>query len=74
MRYATQMEKGDPNLVAFATKTKAEMNEFVSFYRRSTGEIPFFKKLICFSVVFVSLSVQPRVCCGADPRKHMKAS
>ena len=37
MRYATQMEKGDPNLVAVATKTKQEMNDFVSSYRRSTG-------------------------------------
>ena len=33
MRYATQLEKGDPNLVEVATKTKAEINEFVSYYR-----------------------------------------
>lgn len=34
MRYAVQMEKGNPNLATVATKTKEEMIDFVSHYRR----------------------------------------
>ena len=34
MRYATLMEKGNPSLADVASKTKDEMQEFVSYYRR----------------------------------------
>ena len=34
MRYAVQMEKGNNKLAEVAQKTKDEMSEFVSFYRR----------------------------------------
>ena len=34
MRYATQMEKGNPSLADVAQKTKDEMSEFVAYYRR----------------------------------------
>ena len=34
MRYAVQMEKGNSKLAEVAQKTKDEMSEFVSFYRR----------------------------------------
>ena len=37
MRYAIQLEKGNPLLPEIATKTKSEMIEFVSFYRRFQG-------------------------------------
>ena len=36
MRYAVQMEKGNPYLAQVAQKTKDEMIEFVSYYRRFT--------------------------------------
>ena len=36
MRYAVQMEKGNPYLAQVAQKTKDEMVEFVSYYRRFT--------------------------------------
>eukprot|EP00981_Chlorochromonas_danica_P008676 scaffold2267_cov187-Ochromonas_danica.AAC.5 len=34
MRYAIQLEKGNPILVEFAGKTKDEMSDFVAHYRR----------------------------------------
>jgi photosystem II Psb27 protein len=37
MRYAIQLEKGNPLLPDIAQKTKSEMIEFVSFYRRFQG-------------------------------------
>jgi len=37
MRYAVQLEKGNPLLPEIAQKTKNEMIEFVSFYRRFQG-------------------------------------
>lgn len=53
MRYATQMEKGNPNLVDVATKTKAEMNEFVSYYRRFNG----INGKQSFSLLYTSINV-----------------
>jgi photosystem II protein Psb27 len=53
MRYATQMEKGDPKLVDVATKTKAEMNEFVSYYRRFNG----INGKQSFSLLYTSVNV-----------------
>lgn len=37
MRYAVQMTKSDARLSEIAQKTKDEMNEFVSYYRRFSG-------------------------------------
>eukprot|EP01038_Epipyxis_sp_PR26KG_P009901 gene9901-13321_t len=37
MRYAVQLEKGDPALIDVAQKTKEEMGDFVSYYRRLGG-------------------------------------
>jgi photosystem II Psb27 protein len=37
MRYAVQMEKGNPRLAEVATNVKTEMLEFVSYYRRFNG-------------------------------------
>eukprot|EP01039_Chlorochromonas_danica_P005201 gene5201-5728_t len=37
MRYAIQLEKGNPILVEFAGKTKDEMSDFVAHYRRYNG-------------------------------------
>lgn len=37
MRYAVQLEKGNPIIVEVAEKTKEEMIDFVSYYRRFTG-------------------------------------
>lgn len=53
MRYATLMEKGDPKLVEVASKTKAEMNEFVSYYRRSAGV----NGKQSFSLLYTSINV-----------------
>lgn len=53
MRYATQMEKGNPNLINVASKTKDEMNEFVSFYRRSGGV----NGKQSFSLLYTSINV-----------------
>jgi len=53
MRYATLMEKGDPKLVEVASKTKLEMNEFVSYYRRSAGV----NGKQSFSLLYTSINV-----------------
>jgi len=53
MRYATLMEKGDPKLVEIASKTKLEMNEFVSYYRRSAGV----NGKQSFSLLYTSINV-----------------
>ena len=37
MRYAVQMEKGTPRIAEIAQKTKDEMGDFVSYYRRFNG-------------------------------------
>jgi photosystem II Psb27 protein len=37
MRYAVQMEKSIPNIAAIAQRTKDEMGDFVSYYRRYNG-------------------------------------
>jgi photosystem II Psb27 protein len=37
MRYAVQVEKGNPVISEVASQTRSEMNDFVSFYRRFTG-------------------------------------
>lgn len=37
MRYVVQLEKGNPILSDLAQKTKDEMTDFVSFYRRFQG-------------------------------------
>lgn len=37
IRYAVQLEKGNPIIADFAQKTKDEINDFVSFYRRYNG-------------------------------------
>lgn len=37
MRYAVQMEKGNPRLAEVATNVKTEMLDFVSYYRRFNG-------------------------------------
>lgn len=53
MRYATLMDKGDPKLVEVASKTKTEMNEFVSYYRRSAGV----NGKQSFSLLYTSINV-----------------
>lgn len=53
MRYAVQLEKGNPLLADIATKTKAEMNEFVSFYRRFQG----INGKQSFSLLYTSINV-----------------
>lgn len=37
MRYAVQMEKGTPGIASIAQRTKDEMGDFVSYYRRFNG-------------------------------------
>eukprot|EP01041_Mallomonas_annulata_P004275 gene4275-8510_t len=53
MRYACQMEKGNPKLIEIAQKTKDEMNEFVSYYRRFTSVAG----RQSFSLLYTSISV-----------------
>lgn len=53
MKYATLMEKGNPKLVEIASKTKDEMNEFVSYYRRSAGV----NGKQSFSLLYTSINV-----------------
>lgn len=53
MRYATLMDKGDPKLVEVAGKTKTEMNDFVSYYRRSAGV----NGKQSFSLLYTSINV-----------------
>jgi len=53
MRYAVQLEKGNPVLAEVATKTKEEMNEFVSFYRRFDG----INGRQSFSLLYTSINV-----------------
>mmetsp|Transcript_33686 Transcript_33686/g.34312 ORF Transcript_33686/g.34312 Transcript_33686/m.34312 type:complete len:202 (+) Transcript_33686:86-691(+) len=53
MRYACQLQKGDPIIVDFAGKTKKEMNEFVSSYRRFNSV----NGRQSFSLLYTSISV-----------------
>lgn len=53
MRYAVQMEKGNPNLATVAQKTKDEMLDFVSFYRRFNG----IAGKQSFSLLYTSINV-----------------
>lgn len=53
MRYAVQLEKGNPILADIAAKTKEEMNEFVSYYRRFQG----ISGKQSFSLLYTSINV-----------------
>mmetsp|Transcript_31286 Transcript_31286/g.44982 ORF Transcript_31286/g.44982 Transcript_31286/m.44982 type:complete len:213 (-) Transcript_31286:2561-3199(-) len=53
MRYASQMEKGNPLLAEIAQKTKDEMNDFVSYYRRFSG----ISGKQSFSLLYTSINV-----------------
>jgi photosystem II Psb27 protein len=53
MRYAVQLEKGNPILADFAQKTKDEMLDFVSFYRRFNGV----NGKQTFSLLYTSINV-----------------
>mmetsp|Transcript_29171 Transcript_29171/g.27955 ORF Transcript_29171/g.27955 Transcript_29171/m.27955 type:complete len:218 (-) Transcript_29171:134-787(-) len=53
MRYAVQMEKGNNKLAEVAQKTKDEMSEFVSFYRRFNG----INGRQSFSLLYTSVNV-----------------
>ena len=53
MRYAVQLEKGNPLLPDIASKTKSEMSEFVSFYRRFQG----IAGKQSFSLLYTSINV-----------------
>jgi len=53
MRYSCQMEKGNPLLAEVAQKTKDEMGEFVSFYRRFNG----ISGKQSFSLLYTSINV-----------------
>ena len=51
MRYAVQMEKGNNKLAEVAQKTKDEMSEFVSFYRRFNVSL--------FSIIWCNILISP---------------
>lgn len=53
MRYAVQLEKGNPILAEMAQKTKEEMNEFVAYYRRFQG----ISGKQSFSLLYTSINV-----------------
>ena len=53
MRYAVQLEKGNPVLTDIAQKTKDEMTDFVSFYRRFGG----ISGKQSFSLLYTSINV-----------------
>ena len=53
IRYAVQLEKGNPIIADFAGKTKEEMNDFVSFYRRFSG----IQGRQSFSLLYTSINV-----------------
>jgi photosystem II Psb27 protein len=53
MRYVVQMEKGNSKLAEVAQKTKDEMSEFVSFYRRFNG----INGRQSFSLLYTSINV-----------------
>ena len=53
MRYAVQLEKGNPIIADFAQKTKDEMLDFVSFYRRYNG----INGKQTFSLLYTSINV-----------------
>jgi photosystem II Psb27 protein len=53
MRYAVQVEKGNPVLAEVAQKTKDEMGEFVSYYRRYGG----ISGKQSFSLLYTSINV-----------------
>jgi photosystem II Psb27 protein len=53
IRYAVQLEKGNPVIADFAGKTKEEMNDFVAFYRRFSG----IQGRQSFSLLYTSINV-----------------
>ena len=53
MRYAVQMEKGNPDIATVASKTKDEINDFVSYYRRFQG----ISGKQSFSLLYTSINV-----------------
>lgn len=53
VRYAVQLEKGNPVIADFAGKTKEEMNDFVAFYRRFSG----IQGRQSFSLLYTSINV-----------------
>ena len=53
VRYAVQLEKGNPVIADIAGKTKDEMNDFVSFYRRFSG----IQGRQSFSLLYTSINV-----------------
>eukprot|EP01036_Dinobryon_divergens_P032881 gene32881-42558_t len=53
MRYASQLEKGNPLLADVAQKTKDEMGDFVSYYRRFPG----ISGKQSFSLLYTSINV-----------------
>jgi len=53
MRYAVQLEKGSPVISEIASKTKDEMTDFVSFYRRFGG----ISGKQSFSLLYTSINV-----------------
>jgi len=53
MRYAVQLEKGNPVISDIAQKTKDEMTDFVSFYRRFGG----ISGKQSFSLLYTSINV-----------------
>jgi len=53
MRYAIQLEKGNPVLPEVASSTKKEMNDFVSYYRRFQG----IAGKQSFSLLYTSINV-----------------
>lgn len=53
IRYAVQLEKGNPVIADVAGKTKEEMNDFVAFYRRFSG----IQGRQSFSLLYTSINV-----------------
>ena len=82
MRYAVQMEKGDPNIAAVAQATKDEMLDYVSYYRRFNG----INGKQSFSLLYTSINVlaghytsygscqPPEPCRSCCPVPHLIAS
>jgi photosystem II Psb27 protein len=53
MRYAVQLEKGNPIISDIAQKTKDEMGDFVAYYRRFQG----ISGKQSFSLLYTSINV-----------------
>eukprot|EP00595_Chromulina_sp_UTEXLB2642_P003534 CAMPEP_0196765422 /NCGR_PEP_ID=MMETSP1095-20130614/8689_1 /TAXON_ID=96789 ORGANISM="Chromulina nebulosa, Strain UTEXLB2642" /NCGR_SAMPLE_ID=MMETSP1095 /ASSEMBLY_ACC=CAM_ASM_000446 /LENGTH=174 /DNA_ID=CAMNT_0042123421 /DNA_START=123 /DNA_END=647 /DNA_ORIENTATION=+ len=53
MRYAVQLEKGDPIIASFAQKVKDDMTQFVSYYRRNNAV----SGKQSFSLLYTSINV-----------------